>query len=178
MSFIGKTVKFSAIDVAGLVGIAAIGESLMTPEEKAERLAKRIDACVAEVGKTNCDDRGYKTDEYYAAEKAHAEARAAELEKERKEQAEIAFAENKRKGFHCLSSWDGSHRTVKNWTVENLKDPESFDHIETKVTPVNDKGEHTLIMKYRARNGFGGMSIGSVVATYKTDCSATIVSSS
>lgn len=108
-----------------------------------------------------------------------AEERAEKEEEERERTAEvIKEAENKRKGFHCLSPWDGTHRAVENYVEQNLRDPDSYEHIETSITPVNDKGTHTLFMKYRAKNGFGGMTIGQVVATIQNaGCSATIVSS-
>jgi hypothetical protein len=85
-------------------------------------------------------------------------------------------AEKKRKGFHCLSAWDGSHRDVVRSLKRSLRDPDSFEHEETRITPVDDKGNHTLLMTYRARNGFGGMNIGKLAATVRnSDCSFTIV---
>lgn len=85
--------------------------------------------------------------------------------------------ENKSKGFHCLSSWDGSHIGVKKYVQDNMRDPDSFEHIETRITPVNNKGTHHLIMKYRAKNGFGGMTISNAIATIDNDsCKATITS--
>ena len=84
-------------------------------------------------------------------------------------------SENRRKGFHCLSPWDGSHRRIVKYVEKRLRDPDSFEHIETKIWPLNPKGEHQLMMRYRAKNGFGGMTIGKVVATVKnSDCSGTI----
>lgn len=57
-----------------------------------------------------------------------------------------------------------------------MRDPDSFKHIETRVVPVNDKGQHMLTMKYRAKNGFGGMTAGSALATFNnSDCAATVV---
>lgn len=73
-------------------------------------------------------------------------------------------AEEKRKGFHCLSAWDGSHRGVVREVKSRLRDPNSFEHDETRITPVDEDGFHTLIMKYRARNGFGGMVGGYATA--------------
>ena len=85
-------------------------------------------------------------------------------------------AEDTRKGFHCLSSYNGAHRGVEKYVKENLRDPASYGHIETKITPVSEKGEHVLIMKYRAKNGFGGMNVESIVATVKNEtCQATIM---
>jgi len=78
--------------------------------------------------------------------------------------------EERRKGFHCLSKWDGSHREFKQAVTKNLRDPDSFEHIETRVTPVKD-GKHRIIMEYRARNGFGGMVVGQATGAYaNSDC--------
>ena len=91
--------------------------------------------------------------------------------------AEAAAAEEKRKGFHCLSAWDGEHwdftRDVKNL----MRDPDSFEEIETRITPVNDEGFHNILMTYRARNGFGGMNVGEALGLVRnSDCRATILS--
>ena len=174
MSFIGKTVKYTAIGFMGLVAVGVVGQMLETPEDKAAReakaqqeLAERVESCIAEVGKKNCTDRGFKTDEYYASQKARLEKEKAErearLEKEEAKRKALAQAENKRKGFHCLSSWDGSHSAVKRAVENSMRNPDSFDHVETRITPVKD-GQHVLTMKYRGQNGFGGMNLESVIA--------------
>jgi len=85
-------------------------------------------------------------------------------------------AEERRKGFHCLSAWDGSHSDVKAYVEERMRDPDSFEHIETRITPVKDDGTHTLVMKYRAKNGFGGMTVGEALATVRnSNCRATVL---
>lgn len=78
-------------------------------------------------------------------------------------------AENKRKGFHCLSGWDGSHRLFKKEVESQMRDPDSFEHISTRVSPISPKGTHIAIMKYRARNGFGGMTNETAVGGYFND---------
>ncbi|WP_339635258.1 hypothetical protein [uncultured Sneathiella sp.] len=98
-------------------------------------------------------------------------------EADRIAQEEAKKAEEKRKGFHCLSPWDGSHRIVEREVENQMRDPDSFEHIETLISPVNENGVHSLTMKYRARNGFGGMSIGMARAIIQNDdCSAVILS--
>ena len=58
-----------------------------------------------------------------------------------------------------------------------MKDPDSFEHIETKITPVKDDGTHVLFMKYRAKNRFGGYNIGNATAIINNaNCDATLVS--
>ena len=100
-----------------------------------------------------------------------------ELERREREAEVFAEAERKRKGFHCLSGWDGSHRGVKQTIEDRMRDPDSFEHIETRITPVNESGTHTLSMQYRARNGFGGMTNGIATATIQnSSCDYSITS--
>ena len=81
--------------------------------------------------------------------------KVAQLEKEKAE---------KKKGYHCLSLYDNSHYKLKSLTKKALKDPSSFKHIETRITPVSPKKRHTIFMKYTATNSFGGRVPGSVSA--------------
>jgi hypothetical protein len=102
----------------------------------------------------------------------------AKLEKEVATQQALAKikAEEKQKGFHCLSGWDGSHTSVVRWVKNNLKDPDSYQHKETRITPMMKDGKHVLVMEYRAKNSFGGYVINSVMATVDNDsCQATIL---
>ena len=48
--------------------------------------------------------------------------------------------QEREKGFHCLSGWNGSHREFVRQTKRMMKDPRSFDHIETRVSPRNSLG--------------------------------------
>jgi hypothetical protein len=132
-----------------IVGLPMIFSANMTPEEQAAYEAQR------------------------AEERAASEAeriRDAELLAQEK-------AEEQRKGFHCLSSWDGSHTAVKQYVQERMRDPKSFDHVQTRITPVDQNGEHVLAMEYRAANGFGGLTIGIATAVIdNATCQATITS--
>ena len=73
--------------------------------------------------------------------------------------------------FKCLSAWDGSYPNLKRYTKKILKDPKSFEHDKTVITPiVND--EQTVYMTYRAKNGFGGVVVERIGAKIKnSDCS-------
>lgn len=86
-------------------------------------------------------------------------------------------AADKKAGFHCLSGWDGSHREVVSAVKSQLRDPSSFEHVQTRVSPMSESGEHRLVMTYRAKNGFGALTGGQAVATYRNaTCTAQIVS--
>ena len=78
--------------------------------------------------------------------------------------------EEKRKGFHCLSGWDGSHSQLVRSVKNNLRDPSSFEHVSTKIGPENN-GQHFLMMTYRATNGFGGTNVESASGSIRnSDC--------
>ena len=78
--------------------------------------------------------------------------------------------EEKRKGFHCLSEWDGSHNQLVRSVKNNLRDPSSFEHVSTKIGPENN-GQHFIMMTYRAINGFGGTNVESASGTIRnSDC--------
>jgi len=83
-----------------------------------------------------------------------------------KQKDKLAKAESQlriERGFHCLSAWNGSHGKTIDILKKSLRDPDSFDHIETKIgAQIN--GAHRLTMSYRARNGFGGLDIGRIEA--------------
>lgn len=94
---------------------------------------------------------------------------------EEKQQKSVAAAKNKRAGFHCLSGWDGSHSSVVRQVKSLLRDPDSFEHVSTKLTPVDETGRHTLFMRYSAKNGFGGMTPGFATAiVINANCEATL----
>lgn len=94
-----------------------------------------------------------------AAQRERERQAAATAEQAAAATAEAANREERRKGFQCLSDWDGSHRAMQDAVKEHLRNPGSFEHIETAITPLDDKGQHRVTMRYRAENGFGGMNV-------------------
>jgi uncharacterized membrane protein YvbJ len=85
-------------------------------------------------------------------------------------------ARKKTMGFHCLRGRDGSHQALTEYVKQHMRDPGSYEHVETRISPVNPNGKHALVMKYRGKNGFGGMSIESVVAAVDNkSCLAQII---
>lgn len=68
---------------------------------------------------------------------------------------------NREKGVHCLSGWDGANRSLVRQVKAGLRDPDSFEHIEATITPVNpDTKKHGVSMPFLSRSGFGGMVVG------------------
>jgi len=97
-----------------------------------------------------------------SAEKAAAKAtRKQEEEKQAQKEAQ----------FKCASPWDGSIRSIENAMEVKLRDPDSFQHIETSIGPVQENGTQLFVMKYRARNGFGGLNMETAVGALRnSDC--------
>lgn len=62
-----------------------------------------------------------------------------------------------------FSPWDGSNYNLVDLIKQNMNDPKSFEHIETRQSIEKGKGI-TLYMKYRGKNAFGGLIINTVEA--------------
>lgn len=113
------------------------------------------------------DEVKRKEAEAAAQAKRAAEEERARLEKEAKEAAvQSKIAKDKRFGLNCLSSWDGSLVEFRDAIKAQMRDPDSFQHIETRVLPVDDRGRNTIMMNYRSRNGFGGMNVGQAIGEF------------
>ncbi len=56
-----------------------------------------------------------------------------------------------------MSTWDGNHDDLENLIRPLLNDPSSMETFSTRISPVGEEGQHTLIMDHGARNAFGGM---------------------
>lgn len=107
-----------------------------------------------------------------AAERAASEAKRKQEASVRAAAESAEKAEERRKGFHCLSSWDGSDRELVDAVKKSLREPSSFEHDETRISPVNAQGQHFVVMTFRAKNGFGGTNVGSATGMIRqSDCS-------
>lgn len=118
-----------------------------------------ISADFARVSNEEAVEEKKKAEAKAAADKAAADAKAAA-------EAKAAYQSWVDGQF---SAWDGSNVYLVDLLKENLNDPKSFDHEETKYW---DMGDHVIIkMTYRAKNAFGGLILQNVTAKadYKTD---------
>ncbi len=89
------------------------------------------------------------------------DTRLAQEEKETKAKTEKFTAD-------CISGYDGSCRTLVALVKQNLKDPASFEHIETTFWC---QEKYSIVsMKYRARNEFGGFVVEVVKAKISYQC--------
>lgn len=168
--------------VAAFVGFMVVSISNMeSAAERREKLRTSDPAAYAElIAKEEAEAAAKAERDRIAAQERQARE-AADAEAARVAQAAKAAeeADERRKGFHCLSGWDGSQRALVEWTKDNLNDPGSFEHDETRITPVDADGNHTVIMDYRAKNGFGGVVRGAIMAKINSsNCSLVEVISS
>ncbi|MES2516080.1 MAG: hypothetical protein V4580_18135 [Bacteroidota bacterium] len=61
-----------------------------------------------------------------------------------------------------FSSWDGSHKTLTKYVKDNMNDPDSYEHVETKYYDMKD---HLIIItKFRGANSLGGKVLNSLKA--------------
>ncbi len=68
----------------------------------------------------------------------------------------------------CFSSWDGSHQELTRYIKARMKNPKSFEHVETRF---KDNTTHLIVIcKYRGTNGFGAVVTETVIAETLTDC--------
>jgi hypothetical protein len=79
-------------------------------------------------------------------------------------------AEDYRTGVRCLGGFDGSLPAFRDAVKNSLRDPDSFDLVDTTITPLNAAKTHTVSMTYRARNGFGGLNVETDRARVSADC--------
>ncbi|MFT5915776.1 MAG: hypothetical protein ACI81T_002279 [Bacteroidia bacterium] len=135
-------------------------EKLKTNQLSKQYLSqKSLNIKFIDLMKTKAPERAKMIKE--VVEKRKQEKIKRELEAEIRKQEEINKnrKENVEKQF---SAWDGSHPKLSRMIKENCRNPDSYEHIETKF---RDDGNTIFVTtKYRAENGFGGMNIGNVSA--------------
>lgn len=90
---------------------------------------------------------------------------------------EKQMADQKARGFHCAPTLDGSIPTFVAAVKARLRDPDSFEQIETFIAPVDKNGMHAVRMTYRANNGFGGKNVAEAHgAVMQSNCAAEVFS--
>jgi hypothetical protein len=66
----------------------------------------------------------------------------------------------------AFSPWDGSHRAMTAEIKRRLKDPGSYEHINTKY--IDNGNTISVITTYRAKNSFGGYVVNIVAGEAST----------
>ena len=78
-----------------------------------------------------------------------------------------AATERSKKIERLFSPFDGSHNKLERYIKKYMKDPESYEHIETTYM---DKQDHVLVFtKFRGKNSIGALVINEVTATTDSD---------
>lgn len=72
---------------------------------------------------------------------------------------EAMEGEPKDRQYACTASLNGSMSEFAIEVKYDLRDPGSFEHIQSFATTVDGDGRQRIRMKFRARNGFGGMNV-------------------
>src|SRR5690606_11796153 len=62
----------------------------------------------------------------------------------------------------CLSSWDGSHRELVKLVKQNMHNPKSFEHVDTRYGITGDYAG--IVMVYRGTNAFGAIVTNNIKA--------------
>ena len=74
-----------------------------------------------------------------------------------------------RLGLDFLNPIGTFHTTCVRRLGDRMKNPNSFEHSETRVQPVDSDGRKCMLVKYSAENGFGGMSVGEALGHFDQD---------
>ncbi len=112
------------------------------------------------------------TDFKLAEEKRIEDERIRREEQARIEREKIEEEERTKKVEKQFSAWDGSHLLLKRYVIENLKDPDSFEHIDTYFGILQDVDWLYFVsveMNYRAKNSFWGYVIWKQKAYFDID---------
>jgi len=68
----------------------------------------------------------------------------------------------------CFTGLDGYNLSLVRLVKENLHDPDSFEHVETRFKLMDDCA--IVVMKYRAKNGFNAIRLEEITAKINFDC--------
>lgn len=70
-----------------------------------------------------------------------------------------------------FSAWDGSHIGLTKLVKANMKDPNSYEHIDTQYRVMDSV--ILIVMRFRGKNSFGGL-VPSIV-TAKADLKGNVI---
>ena len=75
-------------------------------------------------------------------------------------------------GFHCLSLWDGSSIEANKIIKKHLLVPDSYEHIETRITPRGYQNLHEVYVRFQSQSAIGLMIVQDAKLMLKNhDCS-------
>lgn len=66
-----------------------------------------------------------------------------------------------------FSLWDGSHRGLESIVKNRMKNPSSYQHVQTQY--IIKGGLMVITSRYRGTNSFGGTVLGTTVGVFRLD---------
>jgi hypothetical protein len=146
------------------------------PQQQVKPAAKIQEKTAAQLqAEFEAEQADVKEGERLKAEIAANKAKTEADKKKRLEDAQRSCQAEKNKPAVVVNSgWDGSVQQVKQYLNVALKDPSSFEAI-TWGNVLRTCDGYTVFVKYRARNGFGGMTVSAQVFNMDRDGSVVSV---
>jgi hypothetical protein len=99
---------------------------------------------------------------YCSYRSAESNRAAAQAEVVQRAADEAAYQESVRTGKVCEDGPNGLNTSFQMNVMRELKDPDSFEHLGTVLTPAKN-GEYDALMRFRSKNSFGGYVVGTAI---------------
>jgi hypothetical protein len=162
-----KILKYFAISLGSVIGLFIIIGIIMAATSHDVKF------------KNTAEQKAY----YDSTNKAEAYQHEVELKQKTKEDSLAAITKAEEDSVNVVKEraerlqrnfdpWDGSHINLVKYLKENLNDPDSYEHVDTRYWDVSDS-DIVVLMKYRAKNAFGGKILGAIKA--RTDINGNIL---
>lgn len=90
--------------------------------------------------------------------KIEAQHRADEQQEE-----DARYAERVKSGEVCADGPNDLNTALELNVKRQLKDSDSFEHLGTVIKPIPSSSDYDALMRYRARNSFGALTVGTAV---------------
>ncbi|MFN3776601.1 hypothetical protein [Sphingomonas parapaucimobilis] len=101
----------------------------------------------------------------FCSEQSKENARiAAQEAADNAKEEDARYQERVRNGSVCADGPDDLNTSLE-WNVKrSLKEPSSFEHMGTVITPAKNGKGYDALMRFRSKNSFGGYAVGTAVA--------------
>lgn len=87
----------------------------------------------------------------------------AELKADEQKEEDARYAERVKSGDVCADGPNDLNTALELNVKRQLKDSDSFEHLGTVIKPIAGSGDYDAMMRYRARNSFGALTVGTAV---------------
>ncbi len=101
----------------------------------------------------------------FCSERSKENARiAAQEAADKAKEEEAHYQERVRNGSVCADGPDDLNTSLELNVKRDLKDPSSFEHMGTVITPAKNSKGYDALMRFRSKNSLGGYAVGTAVA--------------